>query len=179
MEISSHMTLNTNEVSRQNNSNSTEKEFISVSKGIKQVKIREILKDFETYNKFTELDIEPTNQPTFYDNKDNEDQRFENPCLSKPNQKKKKLQKNEGPVSKLNTFFYSKEMKRENSKQKDRLIVERIRCHKCFETHFPLPKFCRRTKSSFVNTQTPQDSKSKTKFDESLPLILGEYINFL
>ena len=55
------MTLNTNEVSRQNNSNSTEKEFISVSKEIKQVKIREIMNDFETYNKFTELDKDNDN----------------------------------------------------------------------------------------------------------------------
>merc|ERR1712030_142717 len=66
----SHMTVNTNEVSGQKTSNSTKNEFISVTKGVKQVKIRKIMKSFEDYNKFELLDIEPT----FDESKDNEDE---------------------------------------------------------------------------------------------------------
>ena len=82
---------------RQKSSNSTETEFMLVSKGVKQVKPKEIIKDFEDYNKFTELEIE--------DNEDNEDQSFENLCLFKSNQKEKKLNKNKEQVYKLNTMF--------------------------------------------------------------------------
>ena len=135
---------------------------------------------FEDYNKFSLLHIEPT----FDESKDNEDERMENSCLSKSNQKKKKLQKNKGIVSKLNTIFESKKMNRstKNSTNQDRRTptVERKRCHKCFKAHFPLPKFCRWTKSSSVTKQTPltkEDLKSKMKFEE--PLKLDDYINCL
>ena len=132
----SHMTVNTNEVSGQKTSNSTENEFISVTKGVKQVKTRKIMTYFEDYNKFSLLHIEPT----FDESKDNEDERMENSCLSKSNQKKKKLQKNEGIVSKLNTIFESKKMNRstKNSTNQDRHTptVERKRCVKCFKAHY-------------------------------------------
>merc|ERR1712215_73371 len=121
---------------------------------------------------------------TFDESKDNEDERMENSCLSKSNQKKKKLQKNEGIVYKLNTIFESKKMNRstKNSTNQDRRTptVERKRCHKCFKAHFPLPKFCRWTKSYSVTKQSPltkEDMKSKMKFEE--PLKLDDYINCL
>ena len=69
------------DLTRQKTSNSTEMEFMLLSKGIKQVKPKEIMKDFEDYNKFTEL--------TTFDEKseDNASHSFENLCLFKPNQK--------------------------------------------------------------------------------------------
>ena len=176
----SHMKVNTNEVSRQNTSNSTQNEFISVTKGVTQLKTRKIITYFEDYNKFSELHIEPT----FDESEDNEDPRVENPCFSKSNQKRKKLQKKVGIVSKQNNISESKKMKRskESCTKQDRLTptVERKRCLKCFKAHFPLPKFCRWTKYSSVTKQTPltkEDLKSKIKFDE--PLKLDEYIKFL
>ena len=87
-------------------------------------------------------------------------------------------------MSKLNTIFESKKMNRstKNSTNQDRRTptVERKRCHKCFKAHFPLPKFCRWTKSYSVTKQTPltkEDLKSKMKFEE--PLKLDDYINCL
>ena len=136
--------------------------------------------NFEDYNQFSELYIEPT----FDESEDNDDQKLENSCLSKLNQKKKNLHKNVGRVSKLNNICESKKMKRstKSSTNQDRHTptVERKRCVKCFKAHFPLPKFCRWTKSSSVTKQTPltkEDLKSKIKFDE--PLKLNEYIKFL
>ena len=143
------MKVNTNEVSGQKTSNSTENEFISVTKGVKQVKTRKIMTYFDDYNKFSELHIEPT----FDESEDNEDQKLENSWLSKSNRKKKKLQKKVERVSKLNTICESKKMKRssKSSRNQDRHTptVEIERCVKCFKEHFPLPKFCYQTNSTY------------------------------
>ena len=151
----------------------TEREFITVSKGVKKGKARKI-KDFEDYNKFKLLNIEQT----FDDDQEYEDQRLK-PCLSKTKAKGKKMKKNKGP-----TIFKSKAIKKgqKRSVNQDRHTVERTKCVKCFITHFPQTKFCQWTKSSSVtpqNCSVKNDSKYKFKCDESLLLKLGEHIKFL
>ena len=47
--------------------------------------------------------------------------------------------------------------------------VKRKRCQKCFETHFPLPKFCRWNQSSNFTPKSPlikDDLKSKYKHQD-------------
>ena len=115
-------------------SNEPEDDFISVFKGGKKSNVKQRQESFKTSNKFFALEIEPTIEEIENDTEEN---------FPESKTSHKKITKGDKGAHKHRTSV-SKYISPFKPKSSLQIPVARVsKCHKCFISHFPLPKFCR------------------------------------